>query len=151
MSEHPIDGMLNSAMGNIKSMIDVNTVVGNPTTLPDGTVVIPISKVSFGFAAGGSEFKGVNNKDKPNDRALFGGGCGGGANLKPVAFLVSGSTGVRLIPVDAAESPVSKIADLIPEIFEKTNCIINNLSDKISKKKAEKSNDDENINVETTD
>ncbi|MBQ9915310.1 MAG: sporulation protein YtfJ, partial [Clostridia bacterium] len=75
MTEHPIKGLMDTAMSSIKSMIDVNTIVGEPVSAPDGTVIIPISKVSFGFGAGGSEF-GERSQLAPEANANFGGGSG---------------------------------------------------------------------------
>ena len=94
MSDHPIDGLMASAMSNIKEMVDVNTIVGNPVTIPDGTTIIPISKVSFGFAAGGSEFSNGQEKQLP-----FGGGSGAGVTINPVGFLVASSSQVEFISV----------------------------------------------------
>src|ERR1700738_4100049 len=101
MSEHPIQGLMKTAMENIKEMVDVNTIVGDPVETPDGSVIMPISKVGFGFAAGGSEFLGEvdqeqNNKSDANKASVslpFGGGSGGGVSITPIAFLVVNSTG----------------------------------------------------------
>ena len=86
MTEHPIEGLMLTAMNSIKDMVDVNTIIGDPIQGSNDTVIIPISKVSFGFAAGGSEFKGetideYNKKDKDEQiqyRLPFGGGAGAG-------------------------------------------------------------------------
>ncbi|HAK41529.1 MAG TPA: sporulation protein YtfJ, partial [Clostridium sp.] len=86
MDSHPIENLMKSTMENIKNMIDVDTVIGNPVSAPDGTTIVPISKVSFGFASGGSEFKDAN-LDSSN-RHPFAGGSGAGISLKPVGFLV---------------------------------------------------------------
>lgn len=69
MSEHPIEKLMDTAMSNIKSMVDVNTIVGDAVETPDGSVIIPISRVSFGFAAGGGELKDNNDKKKMRDRS----------------------------------------------------------------------------------
>ena len=114
MSEHPIQGLMSTAMENIKNMVDVNTIVGDPVTTPDGTVIIPISKVSFGFAAGGSEFAPKSGKD-----GLFGGGSGGGVSIHPIAFMVVGNGHVRLLPVDSANRPIDKLVDYVPELVDK--------------------------------
>ena len=136
---HPIEGLMDTAMSNIKAMVDVNTVVGTPVTTPDGTIIIPVSTVSFGFGAGGSEF---GDSKKPNstqnaqgsDSAKFGGGCGGGANVKPIAFLVAGNGGIRLLPVTPESSPVNKIIDMVPEVVDKFNGLISGIADKKAKK-----------------
>ena len=140
MANHPIEGLMDTAMSNIKSMIDVNTVVGSPVTTPDGTMIIPVSTVSFGFGAGGSEFE---SKGKPvpvsNDgQAMFGGGCGGGANVKPIAFLVVGNGTIKLLPVTPDNSPVNKIIDMVPEAIEKVNCVVSDFTQKREEKKKEK-------------
>lgn len=122
--EHPIQGLMKTAMENLKEMVDVNTIVGEPVETPDGSVILPISKVGFGFAAGGSEFKldeehtskieEIKNKDKP-----FGGGSGGGVSISPVAFLVVGKTGVQLLPLDSQTHIYERLIDLAPQVMEK--------------------------------
>ena len=118
MAEHPIQGLMDTAMSNIKSMVDVNTIVGEPVTTPDGTVIIPISTVSFGFGAGGTQFAAKQDSVTP-DNPMFGGGCGGGANVKPIAFLVVGGGNVKLLPISNKSTPVDKIIDLVPEVVDK--------------------------------
>ena len=150
MSDHPIEGLMETAMSNIKTMIDVNTIVGEAVTAPDGTIIIPISTVGFGFGAGGSEFapkSGTVTKD--SDSALFGGGCGGGAKIKPVAFLVVSSSGVRLLPMSQTTSPVDKIVDLVPDMLDKVNGAISTVAGKFKKDKPKKSKiaDDDTVEV----
>ena len=132
MSEHPIEGLMLTAMNSIKDMVDVNTIIGEPIQASNNTVIIPISKVSFGFAAGGSEFKGetideYNKKDKDEQiqyRLPFGGGAGAGVSINPIAFLVVQSNVVKLLPVDHSNT-FDKILDYVPDIIEKMNCIMN--------------------------
>ena len=132
MSEHPIEGLMLTAMNSIKDMIDVNTIIGEPIQASNDIVVIPISKVSFGFAAGGSEFKGetVNEYKKQEKdeqiqyRLPFGGGAGAGVSLSPVAFLVVQGDMVKLLPVNHSTS-IDKILDYIPDLFEKVNNTLN--------------------------
>ncbi|MEE0944337.1 MAG: GerW family sporulation protein [Clostridia bacterium] len=134
MAEHPIQGLMDTAMSNIKAMVDVNTIVGNAVTTPDNTVIIPISTVSFGFAAGGSEVSGKkSNIVEGATQPLFGGGAGGGANVKPVAFLVVGNGNVRLLPITNSSSPVDKIIDLMPEMVDKVNGAVSSLKNKKKK------------------
>ena len=112
MAEHPIEGLMLTAMNSIKDMIDVDTIIGEPIQAPNDIVVIPISKVSFGFAAGGSEFKGetvnaYNRREKDEQiqyRLPFGGGAGAGVSLSPVAFLVVQGDMVKLLPVNHSTS-----------------------------------------------
>ena len=113
MSEHPIDGLMSSAMSNIKEMVDVNTIIGNPVTIPDGTTIIPISRVSFGFAAGGSEFSAGQEKQLP-----FGGGSGAGVTINPVGFLVASNGQVKFVPV-GQPTATDKLVDYMPEAIDK--------------------------------
>ena len=123
MLEHPINGMMNSAMENLKSMVDVNTIIGTPITSPDGTVVIPVSKVSFGLAAGGGEYASKNvSADKANP---FGGGVGAGVTVSPVAFLVVSSDNVKLLTVEGDENPYTKLIELVPAMVSKVSSFIN--------------------------
>ena len=140
MAENPILGMMDTAMRNIKAMVDVNTIVGDAVTTADNTVIIPISTVSFGFGAGGSEFAGAKNNVTEASQSMFGGGAGGGANVKPVAFLVVGNGNVKLLPVTNTSSPVDKIIDLVPELADKVN---NAVSELANKKKTENSEEEE--------
>ena len=128
MAEHPIHGFMDSTLKNLKTMIDVNTIVGEPITSPDGTIIIPVSTVGFGFGAGGSEF-GEKKGTPTEGGACFGGGCGGGVSIKPTAFLVVNNNGVRLLPMDGSSSPIEKIIDLVPELINKVNDVFSNKDD----------------------
>jgi len=129
---HPIDGLMASAMNSIKEMVDVNTIIGSPVNIPDGTVIIPISKVSFGFAAGGSEFAG-----KKDEKQLpFGGGSGAGVTINPVGFLVVGNGTVKFISVDQ-QSATDKLVDYVPEALDKIQGMINNKKPKEKKYEGE--------------
>ena len=141
MTEHPIQGLMDTAMSNIKSMVDVDTIVGEPVTTPDGTVIIPISTVSFGFGAGGTQFAAKQDTVTP-ENPMFGGGCGGGANVKPIAFLVVGNGNVKLLPVSPETSPVNKIIDMVPEAIDKINCAIIDFADKKETKKKQTPQDE---------
>lgn len=133
MAEHPIEGLMKTAMESIKDMVDVNTIVGDAVQTPDGTVIIPISKVTFGFAAGGGDYSkacGCETDDSEDEekgkgskeasKFPFAGGSGAGVSINPVAFMVVGNDQLRLIPVNI-NSSVDKILDLIPEIMKKAN------------------------------
>ena len=115
-------------------MVDVNTIVGDAVQAPDGTVIIPISKVSFGFAAGGGEYSGVSKKkgkDEEEDEESgkdsmkfpFAGGSGAGVSISPVAFMVVGQNQIKLLPVNFNTS-IEKVLDLIPELVEKANEVL---------------------------
>lgn len=140
--EHPIQGLMDTAMSNIKAMVDVDTVVGDAVTAPDGTIIIPVSTVSFGFGAGGSQFE--PNKNTPvSETSLFGGGCGGGAKVKPIAFLIVGNGNVRLMPVSQETSSVDRIIDIVPEVLSKINGALSNVAAKAAEKKSRKKEDKE--------
>ena len=132
MSEHPIEGLMITAMNSIKDMVDVNTIIGEPIETSNNIVIIPISKVSFGFAAGGSEFKGetideYTKKDKEEEiqyRLPFGGGSGAGVTINPIAFLVIQPNNVKLMPVNHTSS-IDKLLDYMPDLIEKTNSMMN--------------------------
>ncbi|MGL4451861.1 MAG: GerW family sporulation protein [Sarcina sp.] len=127
-NNHPIESLMKSTLENLKDMIDVNTVVGDGIEAPDGSFILPISKVSFGFASGGSDIP--KNKD---GKFPFGGGSGSGVSVKPVAFLVIKDDAVRILPVDQ-NNTYDRIVDTIPQVIDmlknhlcktKTSCDIN--------------------------
>ena len=137
MSEHPIEGLMKTAMSSIESLVDVNTIVGDAITTESGIVIIPISKVCFGFAAGGSEFSGETmtgykkfEKEETVEYKLpFGGGSGGTVSIHPVAFVtISGDT-VKINPIEHA-SVLDKLIDYIPDFMERLNIDV----DKVMKK-----------------
>ena len=128
MENHPIEGLMLTAMSSIENMIDVNTIIGEPIETSNNIVIIPISKVCFGFAAGGSEFKGetineYSKKDKDEKvqyRLPFGGGSGATVSINPIGFIIVENDKVRLLPVTHT-SCLDKILDYIPDLFEKIN------------------------------
>lgn len=122
--KHPIENLMMTAMTSLESMVDVNTIVGDMVTSPDGTVIIPVSKVCFGFAAGGSEFNTNKlNKFSENTKLPFGGGSGAGVNISPVAFLTVKDGQIKLLNVNGTTS-VDKLVDIIPDIVNKANTLI---------------------------
>ena len=117
MAEHPIENLMVTAMTSLRDMIDVNTIVGDTVEAPDGTTIIPVSKVSFGYAAGGSEFN-TNNKYTQVTKLPFGGGSGAGVKISPVAFLVVKDGTIKLLTVEA-NKPLDKLVDAIPDLVNK--------------------------------
>jgi len=117
MSDHPIEALMKTAMESIKEMVDVNTVVGDPVETPDGTVIIPVSRVSCGFAAGGGEYD-ANSKDEKAlvNKLPFGGGSGAGVSVQPMGFLVVGQNQVRFLPVDG-NMVADRIIDVAPQVL----------------------------------
>ena len=132
MREHPIEGLMQASMTSIKEMIDVNTIIGDPIETNNKIVIIPISKVSFGFAAGGSEFneetieeyKRTDKEEEVQYKLPFGGGSGAGVTINPVAFLIIQEGSVKLLPVNHS-SAIDKLLDYVPDLFEKMNKMIN--------------------------
>ena len=137
MEEQPIEGLMLAAMDSIRDMIEVDTIIGDTIQVQENVNIIPISKVSFGFAAGGSEFKGESiedykrREDEENIsyRNPFGGGSGAGVSIKPVAFLVVQGENVKLLPVEH-NCTIDRIIDYMPELCEKAE----KLMDKLIKK-----------------
>ena len=129
MEKHPIQGLMETSMQNIRDMVDVNTVLGDPITARDGSTVVPVSKVSFGFVAGGGEYSMKSaQEDYP-----FAGGAGAGVSLQPVGFLVCGENHVRMLPAQA-KSSVDRVIDLLPGVLEE----VKNTLSKLNEKKCEK-------------
>ena len=129
MKDHPIEGLMLTAMESIRSMIDVNTIIGEPMEIKENITIIPVSKVGFGLAAGGSEFKDEtleaylrkqNSEEEIQYRLPFGGGAGVGASISPVAFIIVQDNTVKLIPVEHNNS-IDKLLDYVPDLFEKVN------------------------------
>ncbi|GIO36977.1 putative spore protein YtfJ [Paenibacillus antibioticophila] len=128
MAEHPIQGLMKTAMENIKEMVDVNTIVGEAVQTPDGSsVILPISRVGFGFAAGGSDFHLDENQTSNSGEAKprpFGGGSGGGVSINPIAFLVVGKEGVHIVPLDNQTHLFEKLIDSVPYVMDKIESMI---------------------------
>ncbi len=117
MDRHPIESLMGTTMENIRDMVDVNTVVGDPVQTAEGVTIIPISRVSFGFVAGGGEY-GMDSRTPgaPQEEARpFAGGSGAGVSVNPVGFLVSGGGQVKLLSANYA-TPVDRIVELIPQV-----------------------------------
>ena len=120
MDKHPIEGIMNTTMENIREMVDVNTIIGDPISAPNGTTIIPVSKVSFGFASGGS--------DLPAQAAeKFAGGAGAGVTVKPQAFIVIKADGdVELMELGGAgkTSPLEGVVEAIPGVIGKIKDLV---------------------------
>ena len=142
MKENPIEGLMSAAMISIQDMVDVNTIIGDPIEIRNNIVIIPISKVCFGFAVGGSEFSEetmdeYKKKEKEEEikyKLPFGGGSGAGVSINPVAFLVVQEENVKILPINHT-SAIDKLLDYVPDLFEKVNKIINkNIEEKYKEK-----------------
>ena len=115
MEKHPIESLMGTSMESIRDMVDVNTVIGDAVQTQDGSTIIPVSKVSFGFVAGGGEYAGGYAREQQS--LPFAGGAGAGVSVHPVGFLVCSANGVRLLSAGCA-SPMERIAEMIPQALE---------------------------------
>jgi len=121
MEKRTTNDMIETTIQKVREMIDANTIIGQPITTADGTTLIPVSKVTFGLAGGGSDFA---KKDDPKDG--FGGGIGAGVNIVPVAFIVAKGDSVKMLHVSPpASSTVDRILDAMPELFDKVSEFVN--------------------------
>ncbi|MBR4287198.1 MAG: sporulation protein YtfJ [Clostridia bacterium] len=125
MSEKSANGILSTTIEKVRDLVDVSTIIGEPINLPDGLTIIPISKVTYGFASGGSDFPSKNNVE------LFGGAGGAGITINPVAFLVIKDGDVSIRHIVSNDNAAERAVTMIPEMFDK----VVNLADKIKKDK----------------
>ena len=108
-----VEGLMGVSVEKIREMVDANTVIGTPVTLADGTTIIPVSKISYGFASGGSDLPSKTRND------MFGGGAGAGINITPVAFLTIKDGAINLLPVVSQPDTLDRLVSLIPEAVGK--------------------------------
>ena len=123
-----LPNMLENTIAKIREMVDVNSVIGNPITTPDGTTIIPVSKVSVGFGGGGSDYvsKNMNKQDNP-----FGGGAGGGVKVTPIAFLIIKDGNVRMMPVATpANSTADRLVEQVPDVLDRISAFIDSRAEK---------------------
>lgn len=115
MADHPIEGMMDTTLEKIKQMVDVNSIIGDPITSPDGTVIVPISKVTYGFASGGSDLPTKVQTEKQ----LFGGGTGAAVSINPVAFLTISNGSVKLLRIDPGNTSMDRIIEMAPDFIDR--------------------------------
>ena len=120
MAEHLIQGLMNVTMDKIRQMADSNTIIGKPIKTDDGTTILPVSRISFGFASAGTDFDGKNAANKD----LFGGGSGAGVNIQPVAFLVVKDGCVRTIQLSDGSNTVDRALTMLPELVDKVSALL---------------------------
>ncbi|SCH59932.1 Uncharacterized spore protein ytfJ [uncultured Ruminococcus sp.] len=140
MSEHPIQGLMSTTMQKIREMVDVNTIIGEPILSPDGTVIIPVSKVSFGFASGGSDIPSKQPKD------IFGGASGAGVSIQPLAFLVVYQGNVKLLQMTSSDNTANNVVNMVPEVLDKISELFK--KDKPEEKKSPKEASSADIKIE---
>ena len=127
--QHAINDLTGISMEKLKEMVDVNTIIGDPIKVDENTTVIPISKVSFGFASGGSDLPNKQEKE------LFGGGSGAGVSIQPLAFLVISNGEPKLLQMSVNASAENAVINLIPEVSDKISGIVGKGKDKKESKK----------------
>jgi len=139
MEKRPISELMETTMQKVREMVDANTIVGEMITTPDGVTLIPISKLSFGFAGGGADFA---KKQEPTGG--FGGGIGAGVKIEPVAFIIVRGENVRLLHVSPpSASTVDRIVDAVPVVLDKVTELVMKDKDKDKDKDKEKGKDKE--------
>ena len=130
-----LPNMLENTIAKIREMVDVNSVIGDPITTPDGVTIIPVSKVSVGFGGGGSDYVSRNANKQENP---FGGGAGGGVKVDPIAFLIVSNGNVRLLPIAAAASTTAdRIVEMVPDVLDKVAAFVDSRTAKTSEPAAE--------------
>ena len=117
MANQSIQDILSTSMEKLRELVDVNTIVGTPITVSENTTIIPISKVSFGFGSGGSDFPANSQKE------AFGGGSGGGVSIQPLAFIVVNNGDVKLLQMTSANNTADKVVNLVPELIDKVSAL----------------------------
>ena len=119
-----LPNMLENTIQKIREMVDVNSVIGNPITTPDGTTIIPVSRVSVGFGGGGSDFT--------KNTEAFGGGAGGGVSVTPICFLIVNKEGnVRMMPVPVpANTTADRLVEMVPDTLDKISAFIDSRTKK---------------------
>jgi len=120
LPDHPIDGLMKTTLDSIGQMIDVNTILGDPVETPDGNVIMPVSRVTFGFAAGGSDW--AAESQPVSNGSPFGGGGGAGISLNPVGFLVVGNKQIRFLPV-TSDAVFDRLLDVVPDVLTRMGAI----------------------------
>jgi len=130
MANQSIQDVLSVSMERLKQLVDVNTIIGDPITVGENTIIIPISKVSFGFASGGSDFPS-------SQKELFGGGSGGGATIQPLGFIVVANGDVKLLQFATSNNTADKVVNLVPELIDKVSAMFPKKKEEAPKADAE--------------
>lgn len=121
MKEQSASGLLGTAIEKIRNLVDVSTIIGEPINAGNGISIIPVSKVTYGFASGGSDFPSKNNAE------LFGGGGGAGITINPVAFLIINNGEVSIKHITPGDNSAERIIGMVPDVVDKVSGVINKL------------------------
>lgn len=138
MKEQSASGILGTTIEKIRDLVDVSTIIGDPMYLEGGMTIIPVSKVTYGFASGGSDFPSKTNAQ------LFGGGGGAGVTITPVAFLIVSDGEVTLKHITAYDNAAERVVNLVPEMFDKVTSVVNKT---IKKKETQQAEAEQAANV----
>lgn len=123
MAGKPLSELTDSSMKNLQTLIDSNSVIGKPITLEDGTTILPVSRVNFGFATAGSDLPATQKE-------LFGGGTGGGVSITPIAFLVIQNGGVKVLQIQSFSSTADRVVGMMPDMIDKVSGFVSGLGKK---------------------
>ena len=137
MPEHPINSLMDTTIRKIKDLVDTNTIIGDPITTPDGATILPVSKVTYGFASGGSDLP-----TKKETRESFGGGGGAGITIQPIGFLTISKGNIRFIAIENYKNAIDRVASVVPDVVDK-------VTDIISSNKNGKSDDEIDLELES--
>lgn len=124
MSQGNVEGLLNVTLEKLKALVDVNTIIGDPITTQDGTTIVPVSQVSFGFGSGGAELPAKTAQGQ------FGGGSGGGVTIKPLAFLVIQGENIRMIQMQKFDNSADRMVSMVPDVIDKFSGLFGKLGKK---------------------
>lgn len=131
MAQTPIGELTDNSMKNLKTLVDSNTVIGQPVYTADGTVILPVCKVSFGFASGGGDLPS-------SQKEMFAGGSGGGVTMTPMGFLVIANGDVKLLQLQSFSNTADRVVGLVPDVIDKVNGMIADFGKKDKGEKADK-------------
>ena len=124
MAEKPVQELMASALEKMRDLVDSNTVIGSPIYTQDGTTILPVSKITFGFVSGGTDFANKTQKD------LFGGAASSGASITPVGFLVVNGTTVKFMQVAEGNRTIDRLINMMPEVIDKLEALISKKTNK---------------------
>ena len=124
MAEKPVQELMTSALEKMRDLVDSNTVIGSPINTQDGTTILPVSKITFGFVSGGTDFANKTQKD------LFGGAASSGASITPVGFLVVKDGNVKLLQLAEGGATLDRLINMMPEVIDRVEGFISSKTGK---------------------
>ena len=130
MPQKPISELTESSMKNLQALVDSNAVIGEAITTADGTTILPVCKVTFGYASGGSDLPS-------SQKELFGGGSGGGVSITPIAFLVIKDGNIKLLQVQSFANTADRVVGMVPEVVDKVTDFVSGMKKPDGKEKAQ--------------